>query len=119
MPKNPGSTPKSDPKPPARKNLNCWNAKLKAALQGPMERAKDPNLPGFSKILTYCNVGTDAVYGTGSRICSPNCFFGRCYKGKECSKTHRLATDREADEILRLLQKFIENPEGIKRGQSS
>ena len=117
--KNSGSIPKSDPRPPARKNLNCWNAKLKAALQGPMERAKDPNLPGFSKILTYCNVGTDAVYGTGSRICSPNCFFGRCYKGKECSKTHRLATDREADEILRLLQKFIENPEGIKRGQSS
>lgn len=105
-------------KPTAKPNPNCWHPKLKAALEGPMNAAKDPNLPGFQKILTFCKVDTDAVLGKGSNACSPNLFFGRCFHGTKCRKVHRVATDSEAEEILKLVQPFIKDPTSLKRGQS-
>ena len=98
------------------KNPNCWNAKLKEALTIPMEKAKNPNLPGYQKIITFCNADPSAIFGPGSRICSPNAFFGRCYLGTKCRKIHRLATDREAEQILTLIDKFIKTPEALKQG---
>jgi hypothetical protein len=100
----------------AKKNPNCWNPKLKEALEQPMEKAKNPGLPGFQKILTFCGADPSSVFGPGSRVCSPNAFFGRCYLGNKCHKIHRLANDKETAQILKLVDKFIQDPEEIKKG---
>ena len=103
---------------PNGKNFNCWNAKLKGTLQGPLDRAKKGHskYPGYQRILEYCGAELGSVFGIGSNTCSPNAFFGRCPTGANCTRVHRMASDKEATDILKLVDKFIKNPEGIHRG---
>ena len=103
---------------PNSKNFNCWNATLKGALQGPLDRAKKGHskYPGYQRILEYCGADLGAVFGQGSNICSPNTFFGRCPNGSNCTRLHRMASDKETEEILKVVSKFIKSPEGIHRG---
>ena len=103
---------------PNGKNFNCWNSKLKDKLQGPLDRAKKGHAkyPGYQRILEYCDADLGAVFGKGNNLCSPNLFFGRCLNGSDCTRIHRLAMDKEVTEILKVVDKFIKDPEGIHRG---
>ena len=101
---------------PMKNNSNFWNSKLKEMLTLPMEIARNPNVPGCHKILTFCGAQPGAVFGPGSRVCSPNAFFSRCCLGNKCTEIHRLATDKEAEHILKAVDKFITNPETLKKG---
>lgn len=70
---------------PMKNNSNFWNSKLKEMLTLPMEIARNPNVPGCHKILTFCGAQPGAVFGPGSRVCSPNAFFSRCCLGNKCT----------------------------------
>jgi hypothetical protein len=96
-----------------RDNPNTWHPKLKEALG---EQIKAMHYPTFSAIMRYCGTNASDVYHIHSKKCAPNAFFGRCTKGKECTKDHSLPKTTDVEKILELTKKFREDPSGITRG---
>lgn len=99
--------------PPKVKNPNTWHPILKAKLGTPMYKAK---FPTFSKILTYCGTDVESIFKRDGKTCAPNAVTGRCYKRENCPRDHTMITEDEANRILPLVQKFIDNPTGIIEG---
>jgi hypothetical protein len=92
-------------------NPNTWHPKLLAALADPLKRA---GIPSHSKILKYCEATAQDIVPQGSKICASNYFFGKCYDNKACKKIHQVATDEDAEKILKLCDKFIRDPVPLK-----
>ena len=112
----PSNAPANDPPPKkVRDNKNNWHPLLKAKLKWPLKQA---SLPTFTAIMKYCDSAnhSSAVPRDGC-VCSSNMFFGRCQNGLKCIKMYKLATDEEANKIIALVQKFIDKPEGLAKGQ--
>ena len=65
----------------------------------------------LKEICSYCNVAVLSL-NKDPKACLL-AMFGRCNYGKRCFKTHRTATDEEAEHISTLLEKVIKNPEQI------
>ena len=97
----------------AKPNPATWNPKLKAVLSKPLE---DAGYPSFNKIMAYCGTDASSIYPKTGSKCTPNAFFGRCFLGTACKKNHSMAPDKDVEPILGLLQKFIDNPKGLKQG---
>jgi hypothetical protein len=102
-----------DPKIIKKDNPNTWHPKLTEALG---EQMKKTNNPMFSAIMKYCGTNASDVYHIYSKKCAPNAFFGRCTKGKECTKDHSPPKLTDVEKILELTKKFREDPSGITRG---
>ena len=102
--------------PPAapKANPNSWHPKLKAKLEGPM---KATGLPSFTAIMKFCETDPETVYPRWHKKCSPNAFFGRCFRGGECTKNHNLPSDVEVEKILTLTKKFQIDHLDILKGQ--
>ena len=64
-------------------------------------------------ICAVCNCSVKSVVKDNAS-CFLN-FFGKC-KNPNCKKTHRTATDDEAQHIYNLLEKAVKNPQDIKKG---
>ena len=115
---NEDNSTQADPKKPKsetrEKNPNNWNPKLKAKLAQPLATA---GYPSFSKIIKYCDCDAEKIFPRDGAICTPNAFFGRCFNREKCTKKHTQATDEQADLIITLVKKFIDNPKGITAGQ--
>jgi hypothetical protein len=102
-----------DAAPPAKKskpNANSWHPTVKSALE-PALRAG--NNPGFLQVLTHCGVQATDLYSFFGRKCIPNCFFGRCYRGKECPRDHALPNEEQVKKILEVTKMFRDNPTAI------
>lgn len=65
----------------------------------------------IKEICNFCNVSVSSL-NTDPKACLL-AMFGRCNYGNRCIKTHRTATDEEAQHISTLLEKAIKNPEQI------
>ena len=108
----------SDPPPGKRQkdnNKNCWHNLLRAKLETPLEKA---GFPTFTAILKFCNnADPSSIIPRDGKVCTPNIFFGRCQHGLRCTKQHRLATDSKADKILTMVERFINEPEKLVKGQ--
>ena len=109
-----GSGGGDDGVPLKKANPNTWHSKLRAKLADPLKVA---NYPSFSAIIKYCQASPGEIIGKRNRKCAPNTFFGRCFHKDRCLKEHFLPTDEEADKILKMVDKFIKNPEGLKTGK--
>ena len=94
-------------------NPNTWHPKLKSALQKPLQVA---GYPSFSAVMKYCQKSPDSVYTKDDEICTPNAFFGRCYLGNKCKRSHSLPSDEKVEQILKMTEKFISSPQGLSRG---
>jgi hypothetical protein len=97
------------------KNANCWHPKLKAALEGPLQVS---NHPSFLAIFQYCGTNPDEVCARWESRCAPNLFFGKCFYGDKCRKEHVLAKEWEIPKMLKLVEKFVQKPLGLRQGQS-
>ena len=96
-------------------NPNTWYPKLRSALQKPLEVA-GYTYPSFSAVMKYCQKSLDSVYTKEDEICTPNAFFGRCYLGNKCKRSHSLPSDVKVEQILKMTEKFITSPQGLTRG---
>ena len=67
------------------------------------------------EICNYCNVAVSSL-NKDPKACLL-AMFGRCNYGTRCYKTHRTATDAEAQHMSNLLEKAIKNPELITHQQ--
>jgi hypothetical protein len=101
---------KPEPKKP-RNNPNNWHPTLKAKLAGPMAKA---GYPSFTTIMQYVEKEPNEVISDRSSWCTPNAFFGRCFLGEKCKRQHKMVTDIQAEKIIKMLDKFITNPEDLK-----
>jgi hypothetical protein len=110
-PAAPGAEAKK-PKP-AGTNENRWHPKIKEALQPGLRAA---NNPGFLQVMTYCEQDPTALYPIFGRKCVPNCFFGTCYRGRECPRDHSNPTEEQIEKILSITKKFRDNPTGLLQG---
>ena len=97
------------------KNANCWHPKMKAALERPLQVA---NHPSFLSIFQYCGTNPDDVCARWESRCAPNLFFGKCFYGDKCRKEHVFAKEYEIPKMLKLVDKFVQKPLGLRQGQS-
>ena len=68
------------------------------------------------EICDFCNVAASSLL-KDSRACLL-AMFGQCQSNR-CFKTHRMATDEEANHIISILDKAIKNLDQICRGQEA
>jgi len=61
----------------------------------------------------YCNINQSPLI-IDLKICKSNTLFGSCNFGDNCYLTSKMATNVEAKNILGLLGKFKDEPEGLK-----
>jgi hypothetical protein len=101
-------------KPNPRRNPNSWHPRLKAALEAPLQAAGHPS---FSAIFQYCNTNADELFPKWGKRCGPNAFFGKCYHAAKCEKEHTLPLDKEIEPMLKLVEKFIMKPSGLRSGR--
>jgi hypothetical protein len=101
-------------KAPPRRNPNSWHPKLKAALEAPLQVAGHPS---FSAIFQYCNTSPDDLFPKWGKRCGPNAFFGKCYHATKCEKEHTLPSEKEIEQMLKLVDKFITKPSGLRAGR--
>ena len=101
----------NDREPP--KQEKPWNAKLKAALSGPMERAGNPRL---FQIMKFCGIpkGDPVIPNTAPEDCRHYLIWGKCHHGTSCKWNHGTATNAQADTVIRKFEKFINKPEDLK-----
>ena len=100
-------------RPKLTPNLNNWNPKLKAKLEGPLNTAGNPS---FTKIMNFCKKDVYSIFPKGSSACAPNAFFGICFFGDKCTKKHTPASEAQVQPILDLLEGFIKDPAKVKSG---
>jgi hypothetical protein len=107
--------PDLKPPPPKRQRLAQagWHPTLKEKLEEPMKKARNPALHA---IMRYCGKSVEELYPKFGNRCTPHAILGRCWAGDRCTRQHAMATDAEANEIIALMTKFIENPTGILQG---
>ena len=101
--------------PPAKRakpNVNSWHPTVKSALEPALRVG---NNPGFLQVLTHCGFEATELYSFFGRKCIPNCFFGRCYRGKECPRDHALPNEEQVRKILEVTKKFRDNPSAIRQ----
>jgi hypothetical protein len=103
-------------KPTVIDNPNTWHPKVKEALQPPIRAAGNP---GFVKIMAFCNTNPEDLYSFFGGRCIPNCFFGRCFRNKECPRDHALPTEEQIKKIMEVTKPFRDNPTGLLQGQST
>jgi hypothetical protein len=96
-------------------NPNTWHPKVKDAIQPALRAAGNP---GFVKVMSYCNTNPEDLYTFFGGRCIPNCFFGRCFRSKECPRDHTVPTDEMVTKILDVMKPFRDNPTGLLQGQS-
>ena len=108
----PGET--APPTKKATRNLNCWHPKLRAALAGPLAKADSPSISAIAK---YCGFDLADVFDVDKKRCTSNSILGRCQRGHACERKHSLPTEAEVEKILKLVEKFISDPLGAKKGQ--
>ena len=96
-------------------NPNTWHPKLRKKMDYAIRKT---NFPRFMQILNYCGINADEVYSKYGNRCTPNTLFGFCSSRSHCTRSHKLPTDIEADEIIELTKKFHEQPENFKKGPS-
>ncbi len=111
-PNNTSAQPPAPKKP--RNNPNCWHPKLKVALQGPLEKAGNPSVSAIAK---YCGFDISSVFDIDKSRCTSNSIVGRCQKGSACERKHTLPSEAEVEKILKLTDKFRNEPLGAKKGQ--
>ena len=110
----PNTTNAPPPKKPKTPNPNAWHPKLKGAFEEAMSKAGNPPL---TAIANYCGVNIKKMFqGFGDR-CTSNAVLGRCYLGDKCTRMHEMPSEEEVENIKKMFQKFIDNPEGAKKGQ--
>ena len=95
-------------------NHNNWHPKLREQLVVPMRKAGSPP---FMKIMKFCDADPFSIVQKNSGICAPNLFFGRCFHGEKCERKHVIATDAQVPEVLKLVSKFVKNPDKLSGGQ--
>ena len=95
------------------KEEHPWNPKLKEALAGPLKQAK---FPGLAQIKKFCGLAAgDMVIPNGKNDdCRHYFILGSCRFGKACKFTHGTASDNQAATILSKLEKFINEPDGVR-----
>lgn len=108
---NPGDD-KKRLRPP---NKNKWHPALQKAL---FPALKKSNFPTFTKIMKFCGADVNVPFSQKDKICAPNAFFGRCSSGDKCRKSHALISDEQAKEILKILDKFVRDPDGCANSKS-
>ena len=115
--KRKSTTPETEPDKPIakkpRQNLNNWHPTLKEKLTIPMTKA---GFPTFTTIMQYVDKDPNEVISDRSSWCTPNAFFGRCFLGEKCKRQHKIVTDVQADKIVKMMDKFITNPEDVRKG---
>ena len=115
--KRKSTTPETEPDKPIakkpRQNLNNWHPTLKEKLTIPMTKA---GFPTFTTIMQYVDKDPNEIISDRSSWCTPNAFFGRCFLGEKCKRQHKIVTDVQADKIVKMMDKFITNPEDVRKG---
>ena len=102
-----------EPKRMRKSNPNTWHPKLEAALKGPLQAAGNPT---FTKIMNYVKKDGYNIIHKGSRVCTPNAFFGKCFNGDAYQKVHVKLRDEQVPQVLSMLEQFIKDPRGINKG---
>ena len=94
-------------------NSKPWNKLLQQALEGPLKVAKNP---GLTQIKQYCGLaqGDPIVPDVSQDECRHFLLLGRCQFGKKCRFKHGTATDAQAKASIAKLEKFIQEPDGLK-----
>ena len=93
-----------------------WHPKLKAALEGPIKTAGFPTLQDIAR---HCQLLRDdnVVPNVSRDTCRAWVLFGTCRYGRKCRFKHPTATDAQADAIIKKLEKFIQAPDELKKGE--
>jgi hypothetical protein len=108
----PAADKQSEPKK-QKTNPNSWHGKLKQALEPALTAAKQP---GFLQAMAYCEVNLIDIYKKFGKKCAPNCFFGKCSRGNECTRDHSLPNDKEIEYIMEATKKLRTEPTGLLQG---
>ena len=112
----PQPTATDSPAPKRQKllpNPNAWHPKLKGAFGPAMEKAGHPPL---TAIANYCGVNIKKNFNGHGNRCTSNAVLGKCYLGDKCTRTHNLPSEEEVGSIVKLFKKFLDAPEGAKKG---